>query len=250
MIKLAIGKIFLSIPTEHSEFTMDLASQFFGHSRQIVADKLDTFDVISAVTSAVGVFVYDRLEDIPFGNINELYDEYSLSLIDSEEITIIRLYNHFVWLMNKAPEVIELPIQVGNDWFWMSENAEKIMTGHIGNIEALTVGEVIELQQIKHDLSLPFQMAGHSIEISEKITAQVMGVNSAILAVLLRKKDEKLPFRISDLRAFITERSKLFNKLPYSVSAAVSFFLRNLLLASAMTNSMQITLEEGSLSIE
>lgn len=162
---------------------------------------------------------------VPGDNVQELMVagfRYNLDTALTEELSLMRLYVHLVNIINGYEEKAVDP-DFSLDW--------KGQTYYIDPLEAykalsgmdFTAGEAITV--------LEFQK-----KTLEKIAAKgdrdcnlSFNLGAREIAVLLRKKGEKLPFKSRERISFINARVKIFQDLPLDIVLNIRFFFLNIL---------------------
>jgi hypothetical protein len=165
--------------------------------------------------------------DLPFGSPEEDYSEYFINLGD--DLTVMRLYHHYINLINTFNPDIKNTYEIkykGQKFYLDAMGIMKSLEG-----AAYTAGEVITVCEYQRVLSKKTDSIDDSAAMSMKLGLIEM-------AVLLRKKGEKLPSRQSERETFISNRAKFFSELSMDKVLAVRFFLLDILKAYVRTTDI------------
>jgi len=157
----------------------------------------------------------EDVSDIPYIP-EKLPDGYVFKLGD--EVTMIRLYLHYVNLINSFNPEIGKDFKVrykGEDYF---VDANDMMTAV--SDAAYTTGEVVTICEYQRLLKKDPEAFDASTE---------MKIGLIEMAVLLRKKGERLPLNQAERDAFISKRARHFAELPMDAVLSVRFFLLGIL---------------------
>ena len=162
------------------------------------------------------------VDNLPFGSPDK---EYTFLTI-GEEITVMGLYHHYINLINTFNPDIKNTYEI-------EYRGEKYYLDPVGIMKSLegaayTAGEVITVCEYKRVLS-------KKTDNLDEDAAMNLKLGLVEMAVLLRKKGEKLPLRQSERDAFISKRAKHFEDMSMDKVLAVRFFLLDILKAYVRT---------------
>jgi len=177
------------------------------------------------LVKALSQVVSGDLEQIPFsvdaqGEVAKLFDGYMIK--PGDELSILRVYAHVVNTYNSyKPELIPEVYQaeVGGERYYLTGNAAQMLLG-IG----YTAGESFEVMEYQRRANL------HVERTPDQVGNIEFNLGLTELALLLRKKGERLPSNETDRENFINERKQVFAEISLDQVFNLRFFLANLLL--------------------
>ena len=226
----------LNIPFTCSEITWKQHCESLGvESRYIVKDEETGETEIPAESVAEFYLEYNatlikgdvhkvphRLtEDIGRNLVGEMY-----IIQPGDEISQERLYAHLVTVVESYEGThkvkyeqgwrpSEYRVKIGKEMFYIETSRAR----RLFKDESYTTGEVVEVKEFRRKL-------GQQIEETGDREGQLaFNLGASVLAILLRKRGENLPYRKEEREKFINRRAKLFSELPLSVHRDCCFFL-------------------------
>jgi len=172
--------------------------------------------------------VQGDVDQIPFsidepGSVSKLFDSYTIK--PGDELSVIRLYAHIVNTWNSyKPEAINKVYKttVDGDTYYLAGNAAQLLLG-IG----YTAGETFEAMEYQRRAHLHIEQAPDQVGNIE------FNLGLTELAILLRKKGERLPSSETERENFINDRKQVFSRITLDQVFNLRFFLGNLLLKTA-----------------
>lgn len=172
------------------------------------------------------------VDDLPFGSPDKDYTFLKLG----EEVSIMALYHHYVNVINTFNPDIKNTYNVE----YKGERYELDPMGIMKSLEgaAYTAGEVITVCEYQRVLSKKTDNLDEDAAINLKLGLVEM-------AVLLRKKGEKLPTRQSERDHFISTRAKHFADMGMDKVLSVRFFLLDILKAYVRTKGINTSGKGG-----
>jgi hypothetical protein len=225
------------LPVLQSEFSVRQASQFIA-ALHVFENASDEASRTIALIEAAKVFAGQVVYDLPIRK--NAYSQILLEL--DQDVYVEDIISHMVGLINKEPDPISEPIQIGGNDFYLSGQVNNLL-----DAKAYTAGEVIELQMLQRDVSLLKKAQTMSAESIVAFTQIETALSASAMVMLLRKENEKLPYNVAEMTAFVNSRFEIMANAPYSICAAVGFFLRNILAASVLTKSIKQLLKGAPL---
>lgn len=196
------------------------------------AEKNHSGDFRNVIIESIIPYLKDPNDayDMPFGEDKE--DAQYRPLVVGDDITATGLYLHLLYLIEtykgrvKDKDLI-YEFEHKGEKYQVNERGIKALSGM-----AFTVGEVVEVlqyQKLYTDMQRQFEkqneMQTGQTGIFDLDCAMEFKLGLQEIAVLARKKDEKLPVIKREKDAFIVERMQVFQDLPMSIVLDIRFFL-------------------------
>jgi len=188
--------------------------------------------LISAVSHIVG-----DCSDIPFNikgdSIRSMIDS-SFMLLPGKEVSVMRIYAHIINLMNNFKLELSEGKNLIDRSYCVEYEGEKYyidpdsLDRNFGYERPFKTGEVLEAKSLERELNNLSKLRTAN-PIKDMDGGIEFGLDMKILAIIMRKKGEKLPVQYRERKRFLTERAKLFSGLPMDVVLGVRFFFQSTL---------------------
>ena len=197
----------------------------------IIDDNTATEHLIEAVSYLVEGDV-DLLDfSLPGDKLDELIDG-GYIIKPGDDISTLRVYAHIITLINAYHEDKDKAVDKDFSLEWKGETyyiQSEAISKQLQNV-TMTNGEVLTILELNRLADRKLQKYGDldgNIEFN-------MGLEE--VAILLRKKDERLPVNRRKRIRFIDERKKVFEDIPLTTALGISFFLARTLIKSVQTH--------------
>jgi len=185
-------------------------------------DDYDPKKAEDALAAIISVFVRGPVEKLPLNFPGEDPSEALRRPFAFDFLSKFRLYGHlFSLIRDKMEEVEKEGIDhtfsaeyKGEAFFIEPDDAKRVLM-----LKTYEAGEVVTISRNDQLLTEAIEKNGdpsRAIEFERELRA---------MAVLLRKKGERLPSNIRDLTQFIDDRARHFSALPMDIVLRVRFFL-------------------------
>lgn len=196
-------------------------------------EKIDEEQIELVFIEAINHVVKGDIDILPFGlegdDIARMIDEnYIIDLKVGDKLSVLRLYAHVISIIdrhdqnmkkNKALKGSEYYIDYKDERYYLESSRVKRLFVE----EAFTVGEVIELKEFRRKMNRIIDKTGDE-------TGQItFNLGLTELALLMRKKGEKLPFNKDKRIKFLNQRASHFGDIDLDKIMKVRFFLLNTL---------------------
>lgn len=196
------------IPFNPEDITFSQFLDFRAADQQYLnADGDNVFEKMMECVATVATGDWDKLPYYIEGD-EEIKRGYTIQI--GEELSISRVYLHLCTIISESDNITDNP---GGEITYKGDKYT-INTYLDG---ACSVGEFIETLELERTLTPAIQKGD-----ADGILQFQLGLRQ--MAILLRKKDEKLPYRKSERDQWITARAKHFEDLPLSIVQHVRHF--------------------------
>lgn len=227
-LKTSIGEF--EVPTVTQEITFGAFLDFRVHeNRFFEASEAGEKEADQHIRKALSFIVKGDLSKLPYHLPKDDIRIILSTAFNFSHLSITRLWGHIVCLIEaygkeEDPDInSSYSIEYKGETFFLEPDTARRFLG----AKTYSYGEVAEVEEIDRQLGREIEKKGdptRSLEYERELR---------VMAVLLRKEGEKLPFHPAERREFLEGRMNHFKDLPMTAVLDVRFFLHATLIQSA-----------------
>lgn len=245
MIKLQTNIGEFEVPASVEEITFSAFLDFRVHENRFfeAAEKAEE-EADHHIRKALSFIVKGDLQKLPYHLPSDDLRLVLSSAFNFSHLSITRLWGHIVCLIeaygkDEDPDIDSAyAIEYKGESFFLEPDTARRFLG----AKTYSFGEVAEVEEIDRQLGKEIEKKGdptRSLEYERELR---------VMAILLRKEGEKLPFHPAKRREFLESRMNHFKDLPMTTVLDVRFFLHATLIESAELLITDTFSEDGPIS--